>query len=155
MAASVTMRVCTGASAGTESAAQTGFALMDIDSAINDPDANQIAPGSNSYEKWLRLAIDDSDGRALSGFWIERTGDLPDDVVVKIGLASAGVTPKSTTSTVATETMHSGRRYFFDAAEYDTNGDRTAFVVLQEQVAASAGTGQIDQQLFQWGWSAA
>ena len=133
----------------------TGLALMSIDSATNDPNANQVAPGSNSYEKWLRLVIDDSDGRTLSGFWIERTGDLPDDVVVKIGLASAGVTPKATTSTVATETMHSGRRYFFDAAEYDTNGDRTAFVVLQEQVGASADTGAIDQQLFQWGWSAA
>ncbi len=155
MAASVTMRVCTGTAAGTESAAQTGFALMDIDNAANDPDANTVAPGANSYEKWLRLAIDDSDGRTLSGFWIERTGDLPDGVVVKIGTASAGVTPKATTSTVATETMHSGRRYFFDSAEYDANADRTAFVVLQEQVAASASTGAIDQQLFQWGWSAA
>jgi hypothetical protein len=154
MVASVSMRVCTGASAGTESAAQDGFALMDIDSADNDPDAHVVHPGDNSFEKWLRLAVDDSDGYSVSSFWLERVGDLPDGVIVKVGVTSAGVTPTASESTVATETMHSGRRYWFDFNEYDTNGDRTDFVVLQEQVAADADSGAIDQQSFTWGWSA-
>jgi hypothetical protein len=155
VAASVSLRVCTGTGAATESAAQTGLALMDIDSAANDPDANQVAPGANSYEKWVRLAIDDSDGLTVSGFWVERSGDLDDGVVIKVGYAATGATPKATTSTVATETMHSGRRYWFDMGEYDTNGDRTTYLVLQEQVAATVTAGQIDQQVFQFGWSAA
>src|SRR5262245_64219126 len=126
---------------------------MDIDSAVNDPDANPVDPGTNSYEKWLRLAIDDADGQAVTGFWVSRSGDLPDGVIVKVGIAATGVTPKNTTSTVATETMHAGRRYWFDVAEYTADNDRTGFVVLQEQVAASADSGQIDQQSFQFGWS--
>lgn len=154
MVASLSMRVCTGTAAGTESVAQTGFALMKIDSAANAPGANPVLPGTNSFEKWLRLAIDNSDGRTISGFWLTRSGALPDGAIVKIGIAGAGVTPTAALSVVATETMHSGRRYFFDAAEYDTNGDRTAFVVLQGQLGATAPLGAIDQQTFQWGWSA-
>lgn len=154
MAPSVSLRVCTGTNAGTESAAQTGFALMDVDSAANDPDNNEVAPGTNSFEKWMRMALDDADGQTVSGFWVSRTGDLPDGVVIKIGRAADGATPKATLSTVATETMHEGRRYWFDMGEYDTAGDRSAFVVLQEQVASDADSGQIEQQSFAFGWSA-
>jgi hypothetical protein len=152
--ASLSLRVCTGSAAGTESSSQIGFAFMDIDSASNAPDANEVTPGANSFEKWLRLALDDAAGQSVSAFWVERTGALPDGVVVKIGYAAAGVTPTATTSVVATTTMAAGRRYFFDTAAYSATDDRTQFLVLQEQVAASAASGQIDTQAIQFGWSA-
>lgn len=153
MAATVSMRVNTGTNAGTESGAVTSFALMDIDSATDDPDGNQVAPGSNSFEKIIRLKVDDADGQSLSSFWVERTGDLPDGVVVKIGVSDTGTTPTASESAVARETMAAGRRYWFDSGTYDADGDRMRFVYLQEQVSADAATGAIDTQAFEFGWS--
>jgi hypothetical protein len=152
--ATVTLRVCTGANAATESPSVTGIAFMDIDSPVIDPDANEVTPGTNSMEKWLRLAIDDADGQSVSDFWIERTGDLPDGVTIKVGFATAGATPTTAVSTVARETMAAGRRYFFDTASYDVDGARTDFLVLQEQTTALATSGQIDTQAFAFGWQA-
>jgi hypothetical protein len=127
---------------------------MDIDSATIDPDAHDVSPGTNSYEKWLRLAVDDTGGQTVSGFWVERTGDLPEGVTIKLGIAASGSTPVATASTIATMTMAAGRRYWFDTAAYDTTNDRTGFLVLQEQVAITAPSGQIDTQAFRFGWSA-
>lgn len=155
MTASLSMRVCTGANAGTESASAPGIAFMDIDSAAIDPDANEVAPGSNSFEKWVRLALDDADGQAVSGFWIERSGDLPDGVTVKLGTTDTPTTPTAAASTVARETMAAGRHYFFDAGAYDEDGARTRYLVLQEIVAADAPSGAIDTQGFTFGWTSA
>ena len=155
MTAIVTLRCCTGSGAGTESASINGFAFMDIDSATIDPDDNKVTPGTVSYEKWLRLAIDDADGQTVSGFWVERTGDLPEGVTIKLGIAAAGATPVATASAVATATMAAGRRYWFDSAAYDADNDRTGFLVLQEVVAAGAASGAIDTQAFEFGYSAA
>jgi hypothetical protein len=157
MSATVTMRVYTGSGAGTESSAQIGFDLVSIDSAENSPSnrsTNKVAPGSNSFEKWLRLRLDAADGKTVSNFWVERTGDLPDGVVVKIGTTETPATPTASESTVARETMADGRRYWFDAGSYDEAGDHTRYLVLQEQVAADAADGAIDTQTFEWGWSA-
>lgn len=154
MTASLSLRVYTGTGAGTESAAQTGIAFMDIDSAANDPDSNQVAPGANSFEKWLRLRVESADDQTVSGFWVERTGDLPDGVTVKLGISAAPATPVATESTIASKTMHAGQKYYFDAAAYSSAGDHSSYLVLQEIVAADAASGQIDQQLVEFGWSA-
>lgn len=153
MAATVTCRVYTGSGAGTESAAQDQIALLSIDSASYDPTDGEVAPGTNSFEKWMRLKVDDADGTSVSDFWIERAGDLPDGVIIKMGVTDAPATPTATTSTVATTTMVDGRRYFFDMGSYDADNDATRYLVLQEQVAADADDGSIDTQSFQWGWS--
>jgi len=153
MTAVVTLRVYTGAAAGTESASQTGVALLSVDAATNDPNDHQVAKGANSYEKWLRLKIDTADSGEFSHFWIERSGVLPDGVVIKLGVTDTPSTPTSTTSTVATTTMADGRRYVFDAATLDANGDYTRYLVLQEQVAATAASGVVTQQDFSIGYS--
>lgn len=151
----VTLRVYTGTGAATESSPQSAIALMDIDAATVDPTHNEIAVPGYSYEKWLRVKIDTPAGATFSGFWIERTGDLPDGVVIKLGIASTGATPVAIRSTVATKTMATGQQYFFDTASYDTAGDKTSYVVLQAQVAAGAASGNIDQQVFTVGYSQA
>lgn len=110
-------------------------------------------PGTNSYEKWMRLKVDDAAGFVVSDFWIERAGDLPDGVVIKMGVTDTPATPVATVSTVATTTMADGRRYFFDMGSYDADDDTTRYLVLQEQVVASASNGSIETQSFQWGWS--
>ena len=40
-------------------------------------------PGTNSFEKWLRVKIDAANAHTLANFWVERTGDLPDGVTPK------------------------------------------------------------------------
>jgi hypothetical protein len=156
VAAVVTLRVYTGAGAATESAAQTGIDLISADNALNSPanrTANEVVPGSNSFEKWIRLSLDSAGGQEISSFWVERTGDLPAGVIIKMGVTDTGVTPTATTSSVATMTMAEGRRYWFDAGEYGTTGEKTRYLVLQEQAVASAPSGSIDTQSFTFGWS--
>ena len=153
MTASLSLRVYTGAGAATQSAAQTGIALLSVDAATNDPNDHKVAPGTNSYEKWLRLLVEDADGKSFTNFWIKRSGDLPDGVVIKMGVTDTPSTPTSTTSTVATTTMADGRRYVFDATTYSTDWDATRYVVLQEQATAAANSGVIEQQVFTIGYS--
>jgi hypothetical protein len=142
--ATATLRVYTGTNAGTESSAQTAIALMDIDSAVVTP--------ANSFEKWLRVKIDTAGSHTFSNFWIERSGDLPDGVVVKMGVTDNPGTPVAVTSAVATTTMADGRRYLFDANEYDADNEASRYVVLQGQVASDAASGAIEQQVFTVGW---
>jgi hypothetical protein len=149
----ISLRVYTGAGAGTESAPQSGIALMSVDSAANDPSGHEVAAGHNSYEKYLRLKIDTAEGHEYANFWIERSGDLPDGVVIKLGVTDTPRTPTSTTSTVATTTMADGRRYVFDTAVLAANGETTRYVVIQEQVAANADSGAIEQQVFTIGFA--
>lgn len=146
------LRVCTGTGAGTESAAVAGIALLSVDAATNDPDDHRVVPGTNSYEKWLRVRVDSADGIAFSDFWIERTGALPDGAVIKVGTTDTPATPTAATSAVARTTMAEGRHYTFDAGSYDETGDATRYVVLQLQVAAAANSGAIAQQAFSVGW---
>lgn len=153
MAASLSLRVYTGTNAGTESAAQTGIALMDIDSAANAPVANDIAKGANSFEKWMRVKMDDTDGLSFTNFWIERSGDLPDGVTVKMGVTDSPSTPTAATSSIATTTMADGRRYIFDTNVYDADSDTTRYVVVQAIVASTAASGNIEQQVFTVGYS--
>lgn len=149
----VSLRVYTGTNAGTESAPQTGIALLSTDSAGTNPAAAEVDPGTNSFEKWLRV-LDDSASAAPANYWIERSGDLPVGVVIKLGVTDTPATPTASTSAVATTTMAEGRRYFFDAAATEiVGGFASSYVVLQEQVAADADSGAIDQQVFTIGYS--
>lgn len=149
----VSLRVCTGTNAATESAAQTGIALLSVDAATNDPGSHKVARGANSYEKWVRLAVDAADGKTYSNFWVEcGSSGLPEGVTIKVGFADAGATPTSATSTVAKTTLSAGRRYLWDDTVYDTTGDRTRFLVVQEQVAATAASGAIPQGTLTFGW---
>lgn len=148
-----TLRVYTGTNAGTQSAPQTGIALLSTDSAGTNPAAAEVAPGTNSFEKWLRV-IDDGASGAPANYWIERSGDLPVGVVIKLGMTDTPSTPTASTSAVATTTMTEGRRYFFDAAAAEIDGGfASSYVVLQEQVAADADSGAIEQQVFTIGYS--
>lgn len=153
MAASVSIRVYTGASAGTESASVTAIALLSIDAPTNDPDDHKVAKGANSFEKWVRIKIDAANGSSATNFWVERSGALPDGVVIRMGVTDSAATPTAATSTVATTAMAAGRRYTFDANVLDADNDTTRYLVIQEQVAASAVSGKITQQTFRFGYS--
>lgn len=153
MTAATSLRVYTGTNAATESAAQTAIALLSVDAATDDPNSHRIAAGANSYEKWVRVKIDTTAGTTLANFSVERGGDLADGVVIRMGVTDNPVTPTSRTSTVATTTMVAGRRYVFDATPIGATGEYSRYLVIQEQVAATAPSGAIEQQVFTIGYA--
>lgn len=157
MAASLSLRVYTGSGAGVESASVAGIDLISADNATNSAgnrSANLVAPGTNSFEKWCRLKVDDADGQTVTGFWVERVGDLPAGVTIKFGVTDTPATPVVTASTVATREIATGRKWYFDSGAYDADGDYSRYIVFQEVVAADAADGSIDSQAIQFGWSA-
>lgn len=153
MAVTISIRCFTGTGAGTESAAQTAIALLSVDAATDDPNSHQVTHGTNSFEKWVAVSIDTADGGSFTNFWVEVSGALPTGVVIKMGVTDTPATPTSATSLVATTTMVAGRRYTFDANTYTTNGSKSRYLVLQEQVASTAAAGVIPQQKFTIGYA--
>lgn len=150
MSADVSLRVLTGSNAATESSAQTGITFTDADALSG----GSVTPGTNSFERWVRLAIDDPDDSILTTFSFQGVPDLPEGVTIKYGISDVGVTPVDTTSTIATHTLMS-ERVIWDAGSYSEAGDRTGYLVFQEQVAASANSGAIPQNAVTFGWSEA
>lgn len=152
MTASVSLRVYTGANAATESAAQTGIALLSVDAATVDPASHQVAPGANSFEKWIRLRFDTAPTVGATNFYVLAAAALPAGVSVLFGVTDTPTTPTDAKSTVATMDLTSGRRFIFDANTYAASGQHTRYLVIQEQVAASAASGAIPQGTFTFGW---
>jgi len=155
MAATLTLRVYTGTGAGTESAAVTGIDLISADNATNSAGnraANEVVPGTNSFEKWLRLRVDAPPAGAVTNFWIQNDDDLPTGVVIKFGVTDTPKTPVATTSAVATNTLATGQRYIFDTNDYTDTGDHTRYLVVQSQVAVGAASGSIPQLAPAIGW---
>lgn len=149
MTASLTLRVFTGAGGTTMSSAQTAIELVDVDALSG----GSVAPGSNSFERWLALRVDVAPTNGVTNFWFQNDGALPDGVIVRFGVTDTPRTPVSTVSTIATMELVSGRRYIFDTNVYTQIGDKTRYLVLQEQALISAPSGAIPQQAPQIGWS--
>lgn len=147
---SLSLRCYTGSGAGTESSAQTAVTLTDAD----DLSAGTVAPGTNSYERWVALRVDSAPALGVANFWFEASGDLPDGVVIHFGVTDTPATPVATTSVVATKDFQTGRRYIFDANTYAQVGDHTRYLVLQEVVASDASPDALDLD-WQFGWVAA
>ena len=153
---SISLRCYTGAGAATESAAQTAIALLSVDAATVDPGSHMVSPGTNSFEKYLAVKVDLADGHTYSDFYLELStvsGALPSGVTIKVGTTATAATPTAATSTVALTTLTAGRRYTFDTSVLDTAAQKTAYLVLQEQVAATAASGAIPQQAITVGWA--
>jgi hypothetical protein len=149
LAASVSLRVYTGSGAGTQSAAQTGISFLSIDSAANDATTRQNNPvdvGTVSFEKWMALVVDVAPANAVANFQWWTDGSGPSNVALKYGTTGTGVTPKNTTSTVATNdafTATSGSPATWHAGSLTTVGQRTDFLVMQLQPASNAAAGNI------------
>src|SRR5512147_603695 len=109
MTAALSVRVYTGASAGTESAAVTGIDLISADNATNslaNRQANPISVGTNSYEKWLKLKIDTAPANGVTNFKIWGDGAVQTSTTLMwTGQYITGTTPVATASTKANTTF--------------------------------------------------
>ena len=148
MTATITASVFTGTNAGTEHVSQTTIALCAAD-ALSGGD---VVPGTRSYERWIALRVDVAPAHGATNFSVTNTGDLPAGVSLKFGVTDTPATPVNTESTVATMDLQSGRTYIFDTNSYDTVGDHTRYLVIQEVAASDAPSGAIDPQALRFGW---
>lgn len=152
MAATVTLRVYTGASAGTESGAQTGIDLISSDNATNSA-ANRalypIAAGGRSFEKWTKLRIDAAPDNEIINvkWWGDGTYQQSTDLY--IGKTPTGVTPTSGDSSVATNNATNyttGAKFDWHATSMTGIGSTTEYMVLQLDVDADADPGNWTQE---------
>jgi hypothetical protein len=146
---SLSLRVYTGASAGTESSAQTHITLTDTDTL----GSGGIVPGTYSFERWLRLRIDSPPPNGVTNFWLQNEGALPADVILRFGITDLPATPVATQSLIATMGLTSGRHFIFDTNTYTAVGETSRYVVLQLQALVTADTGSLPQQTPSFGWS--
>lgn len=148
MPATVSLRAYTGAGAATESAALTTVALCAADALTG----GDVAPGTASFERWLRLKVDTAPVAGVANFWVMNTGVLPAGVVLKFGVTDTPATPVNTASAIATKELTSGQKFIFDAQTLSAANSHSRYIVIQEVVAITAATGAIPAQSLAWGW---
>lgn len=153
MAASLSLRVYTGASAGTQSSAVTGIDLISADNATNslaNRQSNPVTVGTNSYEKWLKLYIDTAPANGVTNFKVWGDGGVQTSTSLLFTAAYVtGATPTNATSAVANTTFTnftSGNKATWDSASYSATGATTKFLVFQLQVASDASPGNWTQE---------
>lgn len=159
MAASISLRVYTGASAGTQSAAVTGIDMISADNATNtlaNRQANPILAGTRSYEKWLKLFVDTAPANAVTNFQV--WGDGAVETSTTLYFTSnyiTGATPTTGTSTVANAnftTYTTGNKATWDAASYTTQSAVTRFIAFQTLIDATHGPGNVTQETVNYSW---
>ncbi len=149
MTATLSTSVFTGTNAGTEHTGQSSISLTIADTLSG----GAVLPGTVSYERWMALRVDVAPSHGVTNFYLIATGALPTGVSLKFGVTDTAATPVNTASAIATMDLTAGRKFIFDTNVYDTVGDHTRFIVVQEIVALGAPSGAISPQTFQWGWS--
>lgn len=159
MAATITLRVYTGASAGTESASVTGVDMISADNATNtlaNRQANPIVAGTKSYEKWMKLKVDAAPANAVTNFQL--WGDGATDTSTTLNFTAAyvtGATPTNGASVVAATSFNgftAGNKAVWDSASYSATNATTKYAVMQLDVAATRGPGPITQETISYSW---
>lgn len=159
MAASLSVRVYTGASAGTESAVVTGIDFISADNATNtlgNRQANPITVGNNSYEKWLKLKVDTAPANAVTNFLIWGDGAVMTSTTLNwTGAYVTGTTPVATASSKANTTFvnyTSGNKGVWDSSSYSATNATTKYAVFQLVVDATAGPGNWTQETISYSY---
>ena len=149
MAASVSIRVCTGASCGTTSNTVTGVDLISADNATNSS-ANRaaypITAGNKSYEKWLIAYVDAAPDNAVYNFEAYGDGAVQASTHLYVGKTNAAGTPTSADSGVATNdftSYTSGAKFAWHATDMTGVGSKSDFLVVQLDVDADASAGKL------------
>jgi hypothetical protein len=160
MAATLTVRVNTGTSAGTQSDAVTGIDFISADNATNSLVNRQAYPiaagGAPSYEKWLTLRVDVAPDNGVTNFEVWGDGAVDANTTLYAGVTGTAATPVNTTSSVATADFTdytTGSRLTWDAASLTTVGDVTDFLVLQLVASASAEPGNWTQETIYYSYT--
>lgn len=159
MAASLSVRVYTGASAGTESGAVTGIDFISADNATNtlsNRTSNPITVGGQSYEKWLKLKVDTIPANGVTNFKIWGDGAVQSSTTLKFTTNyTTGTTPVATASTIADTNFNnytSSSKATWDSASYTNTNATTKYTIFQLQVAADAAAGNWTQETISYSY---
>lgn len=159
MAATLSVRVYTGASAGTESAAQTGIDLESADNATNslaNRQANPINVGTQSYEKWLKLKVDAAPANGVTNFKVWGDGAVQTSTTLfATGQYVTGAAPVATVSTKANATFSaytSGNKMTWDTNSYSATNATTQYLIFQLAVDATCGPGNWTQETINYSY---
>lgn len=166
MAATISVRVYTGASAATESAAQTGISFLSIDSAATDATTrgnNPVVANTASFEKHLRLKVDAAPAVSVSNFlwWTDGTPMTNVALRAKEGVGTGGATPGTGDTTPSATAMTldidaytrtAAAKGTLDSGSYSTLNDVTKALLLQLQPNASAGPGAWTQETINYSY---
>jgi hypothetical protein len=152
MAASLSVRVYTGAGK-TQSTAVTGLDLISADNATNslaNRQANPVAVGTQSFEKWINLVVDVAPANGVTNFLIWGGGVT--QTSTSLFFTANYVTysqPTNAVSAVANANFNSytsGNKATWDTASYSATGASTKFAVFQLAIGADCGPGNWTQQ---------
>lgn len=151
MVASISVRVYTGASAGTQSSAVTGISFFgNYDNAATTTTDRQNYPitvGNRSYEKWLKLYVDTAPANNVANFkiWGDGVTQTSTTLYFTGGAFATGTTPTNGTSSLAnvvfTNYSSSGSAATWDSGTYSVTGATTKFVVFQLAVGSDSAPG--------------
>jgi hypothetical protein len=161
MAATVTIRVNTGAAAATESGAVTGIDLMSADGATNSTanrQANPISANTKSYEKWLTARVDVVPDNYVNNFQLWTDGNVQQSTDWYVGKTDTGVTPTNIDSTVATNDLTgytTGARFAWHATNLTGVSSTTDFAVIQLDVDSDADAGNWTQETLSYSYDEA
>jgi len=163
MAATLVLACSFGASP-TVTDSVTGVDMISADNATNslgNRQANPITVGTNSYEKWLRLKITATPANYVQSFkaWFNSTVDTSTTLNFTGAYVTyqQGTTATSTIANALATTYTSGNKAVWDVAQY-TAGQLnvyTKYMVMQLQVAATAGPGNWTQQTVNYSYDEA
>jgi hypothetical protein len=158
MAASLSLRVYTGAGA-TESSAVTGIDLISADNATNtlaNRQANPITVGTNSYEKWLKLKIDTAPANGVTNFKIWGDGAVDTSTTLKFtsnyATYAQGTTGATTIGNANFTSYTAGNKATWDTASYSATNATTKFVLFQLQVDSTANPGNWTQETISYSY---
>ena len=161
MAATVSIRVNTGASAGSQSSTVTGIDLISADNATNsltNRQNNPITAGNSSYEKWLTAYVDAAPDNYVENFQVWGDGSVQATTTLFLGITQTGVTPTSADSSVATNdftTYTSGNKLTWHSTQLTGTGSTTDFLVFQLDVGAGADAGNWSQETVNYSYDEA
>lgn len=153
MAATITIQACTGSNAGTENTV-TGVMMRSNDSHLTDKNNPITIPTGatiHSYEKWLRWKCTVAPSTQCTNFKYWGPNTAPGTgLLLFVGTTASGATPVNTDSAVAT-TQQDTTHYSLATAlsisgTLTTIGNETNYLVMQLDVANTAGQGDIAQQ---------
>ncbi len=166
MAATVTIRVYTGAPAGVQSGVQTGISFLSIDSALTLPatrTANPVVAGDRSYEKWMVARVDVAPANWVNDFFVWGDGIVMADTTLFVGVNVAYVQPTDAASGIAvadwTTFVVGGKFSWHTIAGPDANlvniGDITKYLVMQLFPAAAHAGGAWTQEVINYEYAEA
>ena len=158
MAATITVRVFTSTNAGTMSGAVTGIDYISADNATNslaNRQANPVAAGTNSYEKWIKWRCDAAPSTQCTSFKLWGPGTVVTGATFYAGTTATGATPVATASSTATtdiSTLTSSGAAMAVTGTLVNIGDLTNYAVLQMQTTGSIAAGNIAQQTINYSY---